>query len=302
MHGKSCWLAACILTLAPGVLAMNSSEVKLTWGSNYLGYKAMTNADLDAGGIWNAGISFSRAQFTDPENPGWNHQIFLELSCFPDDSVSLSGNYSYSRDSNDITAAGPGISAFYTHFRTADADPPVGTSRSQMPADVFTLGFDCPVLFYQTEVETAADPISVRSIRLTQAVPMLFLDFALVPNRLNVSASGNYFIYSEDPVQIAAWIDPALSASGMASLESLMPGLLWMSWQAGLFVTLPYEIQLSGNYGKQKQVYPEEWVDTCDLSLSGRFCGFIKAKAAWQHFSSSAGNSSLCSVALRFYY
>jgi len=289
---------------------MNSAEIKLTWGENYLGYRAGGNADLDPKGMWNAALAFNKIQITDPVAPGWNDLYFLELNYFANESLSFSGNISYSSDSNGVTSAGPGFSLFYTHFAPDESKAPLklpGKSRVDMPlpSDVFTLGLDSLVLFYQSEVETIVDPADGDStvsqkINLTQFSPTLFLDVALIPNRLNLNASGSYFFYSDDPSQIAALGSPSLTPSAIAALDSLLAGLLWSSWNAGACLTLPFTPQLSGNYGRQKQVYTEEWIDSYSLNLSGKISSFLKARIAWRRFSSSAGNSDLYSAALRF--
>lgn len=284
---------------------MNSAEVKMTWGRNYSAYKVVGSADLDPDGNWNADLSFSRVRFDDPEASGWSDWYFLELNYFLPASFSFSGNFSYSLDNNQVLAAGPGVSLFYTYFAPLPAAPGQHPPETLFPSDVFTLGFDIPVLFYQAEVDAAVSQsggydATDGKIRLTQLAPTVFLDVSLLPGLVNVTASGSCFLYSDDPSQIASLVSPALSSASAAALDSLMAGLLWSSWHAGAYLSLPLKLQFGVNYGRQKQVYPEEWVDSYDLNLSGRIFTFLKAKVGWKRFTSSVGASDLYTAALRF--
>lgn len=277
--------------LAAPVWASNHAEVKLTFGQNYQSYKAGAAANLDPQGRWNVYASCNQTQQNDPDVPGWNRLAFLELNR-TGEALCMSGNFSYSADNNQITAYGPGASVFYTHFRDT---APGATSPL---TDVFTLGLDCPILFYQATVETATP----ENIRLTQVAPMAFLDVALIPGWLNANVSGCVFFYSEDPSRIAGLADASLAAPAAASLESLMAGFLWTNWNAGLYLSLPGTWQVSGSFGRQKQVYPDEWVNNLDMSLSGKLFPFLKTNIGWRHFASSAGDSDLFSVSARFIY
>jgi hypothetical protein len=306
-------LAVGLLAVSHAALAMNSAEIKLTSGPNYISYRAGAGVDLDPNEDWNVDLSFSQVQYTVPDASGWDNLVFLELNYFAAESLSFSGNYSHSFDSNNVCASGPGVSLFYTLFSPGDRDTPAGETPGQIlteappPADLFTAGLDGALLFYQADAPSASglpssSAVADGKIRLTQFLPSAFLDVALIPGRLNISASGSYSFYSDDPAQIAALSNISMTSTELAVLDSLMAGLLWTSWNTGTSLTLPYSLRFSGNYGRQKQVYPEEWVDNYDLSLSGKIFRSLKAKITWRHFTSTLGSSDLFTASLRLLF
>lgn len=304
------------LSLAPAALAMNSAEIKGTFGSEYFSYKVGASADLDPNGDWNADLAFHQARYTATDAPGWYNLFFLELNYFAAESLSVSGNYSYSYDSSNVRSTGPGLSLFYTLFAPGPASGGDGSTKgtpretwteAPPPADLFTVGLDNLVLFYQAEVPSSAsltngNDLTDGNIRLTQFVPSLFLDYSLIPGRINVHASGSTAFYSDDPMGITASSDTATAAAELAAPDSLLAGLLWTSWHAGTTLTLPYTLKLSGTYGRQKQVYPEEWVDNYELGLSGKPLAFLRVKIAWRRYTSSFGGTDLFTAGLRFLF
>lgn len=287
-----------LMALASRAMAGNSAETKFTWGQDYRGYKASASADLDREGNWNGYLSYSKSQFLQPETAGWYDIWYLELAHFAAETLLVSGSFTYSQDSDRTASLGPGISLFYTWL-----------GPSPDPGEILTLGFDGSLMFYRAELEATASETggtatSAQSVRLTQAAPTLFVDYALIPEWLSAGLSGTCYFYSDDPVQTALAADPGLTDAGVSALSSLMSGLLWNNWQAGVTLSLPLPLALSleAGYGEQKQVYPDERVGDFGLGLSARLFSPLKLRLDWKRYFSSAGENDLFSVAGRWYF
>ncbi len=154
-----------VLSLAPTALAVNSAEIKGTFGPEYLSYKVGASAELDPHGDWNADLAFHQARYTAADAPGWYDLFFLELNYFAAESLSVSGNYSYAYDSSNVRSMGPGLSLFYTLFAPGPVSGGDGSKKGPLgeiragappPTDLFTVGLDNLVLFYKAEAPSSA--------------------------------------------------------------------------------------------------------------------------------------------------
>lgn len=300
--------AACLgmtLLTAAGAEAANSVEFKYTAGADQCGYKAIVGADLDPDGDWSAGLACNQVEYSDGNAPAWYRQISLDLNGFVGPSLSLGGTAAYTLDSHNVRAAGPGLNLFYTHFKTTPWDGSGGTcpggSESASPEDLFTLGVDAQLWFYQAET-TASAAFPDGQIRLTQFLPSGFLEMALIPSRLYLNLGGNVSLYSDDPSRIAEQVDITVESGDLLVLDSLLSGLIRSGWHAGLSFVLPYAIRVGGSFSRQNRIYPDLWIDSYDLGISGKIMNSLKAQAGWRRFVSSLGSSDVVSVGLKLLF